>query len=218
MAPIRRFAAIGDIHAEDRRLEHVLAWLARHPLDAVLSVGDLCDGAGDLDRCITLLRTDNTLGVRGNHDRWFIDDPFRHVEARPATLAHLRALPVTRRVPTVRGDLLLCHGVGDHDTIRLHPDHDSSRTGAQTALEALLADPDLHLVVGGHTHKRMVRHFPRRAGPPLVFINPGTLHRDYPAGFAVVDLERRLVELHDLDERPGGALVIDLAETHALDP
>jgi len=39
-----------------------------------------------------------------------------------------------------------------------------------------------------------------------------------PAGFAVVDLERRLVELHDLDERPGGALVIDLAETHALDP
>ncbi len=30
--PCRRSAAIGDIHAEDRRLELVLAWLTRRPL------------------------------------------------------------------------------------------------------------------------------------------------------------------------------------------
>ena len=47
------------------------------------------------------------------------------------------------------------------ETVRVEP-------GAVVVVEGILvlADPDLHLVVGGHTHKRMVRHFPRRAGPP----------------------------------------------------
>ncbi|MBK7826296.1 metallophosphoesterase family protein [Nannocystis sp.] len=203
MIPTRRFAAIGDIHAEDRRLDVVLTWLKSQAVDAILSVGDLADGAGDLDRCCR-------GALWACAECWF-QDPFRHSEVGPAALRHLAELPPTRRLSTLRGDLLLCHGVGEDDMIRLRPGEDVGRAGlAQAALAVLLADTGLRIVVGGHTHERMVRSFPRQAGPPLVFINPGTLHRDFAPGFALVDLERGVVEFHDVDERPGSALAIGL--------
>ncbi|MBA3547183.1 MAG: metallophosphoesterase family protein [Nannocystis sp.] len=217
-APLRRFAAIGDLHGEDARLEFVLAWLSGQGIDALLSVGDLVDGAGNLDRCCALLTAHDALVVRGNHDRWLLEDPFAHQPGflTRDTLLFLRALPVTRRLPTLRGDLMLCHGVGDNDMVRLHPQDQETSRAATHALDVLLADPDLRLVVGGHTHRRMVRSFARPDGPPLLFINPGTLHRGYPASFAVVDLERGQVEFHEVLGEPGTAVVLEPAEVVAL--
>jgi hypothetical protein len=62
----------------------------------------------------------------------------------------------------------------------------------------------------------MVRSFARPDGPPLLFINPGTLHRGYPASFAVVDLERGQVEFHEVLGEPGTAVVLQPAELIAL--
>lgn len=217
-APLRRFAAIGDLHGEDVRLEFVLTWLSGQGIDTLLSVGDLVDGAGSLDRCCTLLTAHDALVVRGNHDRWLLEEPFAHEPGflTRDTLLFLRALPVTRRLPTLRGDLMLCHGVGDNDMVRLHPQGQETSRAATQALDILLADPDLRLVVGGHTHRRMVRSFARPDAPPLLFINPGTLHRGYPASFAVVDLERGRVEFHEVLGEPGSAVVLAPAEVVAL--
>jgi predicted phosphodiesterase len=217
-APLRRFAAIGDLHGEDLRLDVVLTWLSGQGVDTLLSVGDIVDGAGSLDRCCALLTAHAALVVRGNHERWLLEEPFAHQPGFLArdTLCFLRALPVTRRLPTLRGDLLLCHGVGDNDMVRLHPQDRETSPAATRALDVLLADPDLRLVVGGHTHRRMVRSFARPDGPPLVFINPGTLHRGYPASFAVVDLERGQVEFHEVFGEPGSAVVLEPAEIVAL--
>ncbi|HEY0139056.1 MAG TPA: metallophosphoesterase [Nannocystis sp.] len=68
MAPdrLRRFAALGDLHAEDERLAHVLTWLKGQQVEALLSVGDIVDGAGDLDRCCALLAAHAAIVVRGN--------------------------------------------------------------------------------------------------------------------------------------------------------
>jgi hypothetical protein len=55
IAPLRRFAVLGDLHAEDARLERVLTWLSGQQVEALLSVGDIVDGAGSLDRCCELL-------------------------------------------------------------------------------------------------------------------------------------------------------------------
>ena len=213
-APLRRFAAIGDLHAEDRRLEFVLTWLLTQRINAILSVGDLVDGAGDLDRCCALLTDHHALVVRGNHERWLLEEPFAHEPGflTRATLLFLRALPITRRLPTVRGDLMLCHGVGDNDMVRLHPeDHDTSRA-ATHALAPLLADLDLRLVLAGHTHRRMVRSFARPHAPPLLFINPGTLHRGYPSSLAIVDLERGHVEFYELFDGPDASFHLETAE------
>lgn len=173
-APLRRFAAIGDLHGEDLRLEFVLTWLSGQGIDAVLAVGDLVDGAGSLDRCCALLTAHAALVVRGNHDRWLLEEPFAHQPGFLArdTLRFLRALPVTRRLPTLRGDLLLCHGVGDNDMVRLHPQAHETSPAATHALDLLLADAALRLVVGGHTHRRMVRSFARPDGPPAGLPQP----------------------------------------------
>lgn len=225
MTPLRRFAVLGDLHAEDERLALALTWLESQAVDAILSVGDLADGDGDLDRCCLLLQAGGVLGVRGNHDRWLLTDELRDlahaqrgVHLAPPSLAFIAALPPTRRLATARGDLLLCHGVGDDDMIRLRPNHQGYAIASNLALAALLADPSLRLAVGGHTHQRMVRSFARPAGPPLVFINPGTLHRDDDSGLAVVDLERGAVDFFDMVEESGGALRLRAAETLPLDP
>lgn len=217
-APLRRFAAIGDLHGEDVRLDAILTWLSGQGIDTVLAVGDLVDGAGSLDRCCALLTARDALVVRGNHDRWLLEEQFAHEPGFLVreTLLFLRALPVTRRVPTLRGDLLLCHGVGDDDMVRLHPQDRETSPAATRALEVLLADADLRLVVGGHTHRRMVRSFARPGGPPLLFINPGTLHRGYPASFAVVDLGRGQVEFHEVLGEPGTGVVLEPAEVVPL--
>ncbi|MDC0720173.1 metallophosphoesterase family protein [Nannocystis bainbridge] len=220
---LRRFALLGDIHAEDRRLALALTWLKGQAIDAVLAVGDLADGDGDLDHCCALLAAHRVLGVCGNHDRWLLGDELRGlkhahqaVDLAPATLAYLAALPATRRLATVRGDLLLGHGVGPDDMVRLHAHHAGYDLAANFALADLLADPSLPLVAGGHTHHRMVRAFDRPAGPPLVFINPGTLHRDHDSGFAVVDLERAQVAYFDLVEQPDHSLAVRPAEVAPL--
>ncbi len=221
---LRRFALLGDLHAEDQRLELALTWLGRQALDATLAVGDIADGHGDLDRTCLLLRRHRVVGVRGNHDRWLLDGELRDLrlahladELTPPALAYLADLPATRRLPTLRGDLLLCHGVGDDDMVRLRPETSGYALTANLALGALLADPTLRLVVGGHTHLRMVRAFPRGSGPPLVFINPGTLHRDFDdPGFALVDLEAGVVRFHDILEGPTGQLELLATEEFAL--
>lgn len=218
-APLRRFAAIGDLHAEDRRLQFVLTWLLTQRIDAVLSVGDLVDGAGDLDRCCALLTDHHALVVRGNHERWLLEEPFAHEPGflTRATLLFLRALPVTRRLPTVRGDLMLCHGVGDNDMVRLHPeDQETSRAATNALAPFLNDDPDLRLIIAGHTHRRMVRSFARPDVPPLLFINPGTLHRGYPSSFAIVDLERNHVEFYELFTGPDASLHLQPAEVVPL--
>lgn len=211
---LRRFAALGDIHAEEERLAASLAWIAGQHVDAVLAVGDIVDGPGDVGRCCGLLRAHAAVVVRGNHDRWLLADEMRHYadaqrrdELDADTLAYLAALPRTRRLATVRGELLLCHGVGDDDMRRLVP----SSPGLEFDLDQL-GDPQLRIAVGGHTHERMVRTFPRPGGPPLTFINPGTLRAPQrshvPAcGFFVVDLAAGVVQVLDLVE-VGGVIAV----------
>jgi predicted phosphodiesterase len=188
---------IGDIHCEDRALEVSLAKLHEMGVDAVLTVGDIVDGFGDVDRTIALLVAHDVIAVRGNHERWFLANEMRQLgdathEVTDATRAWLETLPPTRELETARGKLLLCHGVGDDDMAVLTPD--SRGYGLQTALEPIRNRTDLALVVGGHTHQRMVRNL-----GPFTFINAGTLHRDFPASFGLVDLVEGRVTFFELD-------------------
>ncbi len=64
----------------------MLAAFADLSLDAVLCVGDVVDGGGDADRCCALLSAAAVSTVRGNHDRWFLEDTMRD----PGTLLRRR--------------------------------------------------------------------------------------------------------------------------------
>ena len=212
-----KFGLIGDIHAEDERLAAALAIFRRENVDRVLFVGDVVDGTGDVDRCCALLAAANALGVRGNHERWLLEDRMRmlpnatdRAALAPQSLAFLASLPRVREVPTARGLLLLCHGVGDDDMQRLRPDDEGYALQSNLALAALVDAKRFVFAVGGHTHERMVRRF-----GDLVFVNAGTLAHDHTPCCAIFDVGGASVAFFDLDDprspRPEEVIAIPVA-------
>ena len=206
-----KLGLLGDIHAEDERLAAALRVFKEHTTDAVLFVGDLADGLGDLDRCCALLEDARALGVRGNHDRWLIGDTMRtpsnsHHRSELAfrSVKFLESLPAVRDVVTPLGTLLLCHGVGEDDMCRLRPDDEGYALETNDELQKLVLAGRYALAVGGHTHERMVRRFGK-----LTFINAGTLARDHTPCCAVLDCVKRTVDFIELDD-PAAPLPSDV--------
>ena len=204
-----RIGVIGDVHCEDEVLSRLLDHFARQNLDAVLCVGDIADGAGDINRTCRLLEQHNVLTVLGNHDRWLLagelrDDP----DATPprvvsaTTRAFLEKLPPTLSFDTRAGKLLLCHGIDHDDMIAVKRDHLRYDLEHNSQLQRLLKQNRYRYMISGHTHQTMVRRLKE-----LTVINPGTLHRGYPQSAGLVDFELRELEFYDLSG--GGLRVVE---------
>jgi predicted phosphodiesterase len=198
---LRRFGAVGDIHAEDAFLAVALAHLGRQQVEQVFAVGDIADGRGDLDRCCRLLDRYDVVTVAGNHDRWLLAAQMRDLPGATATdslgeaaRSYLSALPRTRRVETIAGTLLLCHGLGENDMAKVGPDDEGYALEANDELQRIL-QTDVSIVVCGHTHRRMVRRF-----GALTVINAGTLHHGNRPGFLTADLETKIIQFYDVDD------------------
>ncbi|CAN5516472.1 hypothetical protein BH09MYX1_BH09MYX1_54470 [soil metagenome] len=204
---LSRCGLLGDIHTESGRLAHAIdLFRAISPaLDAILFVGDVVDGEGELEECVRLLRDANAIGVRGNHERWLLGGTMRDLphahraeHLAPSTVDFFRALPSTRRFETPLGAAMLCHGVDDEDMQRLRPGDDEWEIRQNLPFERLRRRGDVSLMMGGHTHERMVRDF-----GDLVVVNAGTLARECAdAGCAIVDFDRARATFHRfVDER-----------------
>jgi predicted phosphodiesterase len=196
-----KLGLVGDIHAEDERLDAAIAIFHEAHVDRILFVGDVVDGEGDVDRCCALLAASGAIGVRGNHDRWILEDRMRTLphahhkhELAPQSLALLSALPVTRDIKTPRGLLLLCHGVGGDDMQRLKPDDEGYALESNVALAELVDAKRWAFAVGGHTHERMVRSFGE-----IVFVNAGALVGHAPC-CAIFDVAHGRVTFFDLED------------------
>lgn len=198
MTVMRRVGAIGDLHCQDVRLQSALERCREQSVDRIVQLGDITDGPGDLDRCIDLLKAHDVLAIAGNHDRWSLqgsmrDLPHATMQLSETTREYLASLPPSALMPTTAGGALLCHGVGEDDMAFL--DADTRGYGLQSMmgeLRPLMEDPAVQLMLGGHTHRRMVR-----AMPGFVVINAGTLADNGPPGFIIVNFDARLVELFD---------------------
>jgi len=193
---------IGDIHAEDEILASVLDFLSTQPLDAILCTGDIVDGPGDPNRCATLLRGARVICVRGNHDRWLLEGSMRELPeaTHPAAVStelrdYLLSLSPVFAFDTPSGTALLCHGVGTNDMRRLTPDDDGYALQANVELQQLITENWHTYVIGGHTHRSMVRRV-----DSLTVVNPGTLLRRHQPGFAVADFSAGHVTPYSVDE------------------
>ncbi len=195
----RRIGAIGDLHCMDERLELALDALAAHEVDTIVQLGDIVDGPGDLERCIQLLREREVIAIAGNHERWFLGGELRTLHDATMTASddvrtYLTTLPRTRRIATVAGEVLLCHGVGADDMAMLEEEtRGYALQSMMPILREVMEDTRLAFMLGGHTHSRMVR-----AMPGFVALNAGTLCDNGPPGFLLIDFETRKVECYDI--------------------
>jgi predicted phosphodiesterase len=197
-----RIGAIGDIHCEHVSLEAVLRFLQGAGVDRIVSVGDICDGPGDLRRTVELLRGAQVEAVAGNHERWMLTWQMRSLPhaTRADTLdadteAWLSSLPRTRELATPQGPLLLCHGLGEDDMARVLPDDFGYALQVNQPLWDLVHARRWRYVIHGHSHQRMVRTF-----DGLTLINAGTLYREHAPCVALIDFARGEVLFHDVHE------------------
>jgi predicted phosphodiesterase len=200
---IRRFAVLGDIHAEDVRLEGALRAIASARVDAVLSVGDVVDGVGNADRAIELLASHGVITVRGNHDRWILHGGLLSDAERAqlgwsiasrmkaTSIEWLRKRPATETLDTIAGPLLLCHAIGEDDMTKLYASDPMSHDNED--VQDIVRTGRHRLVVCGHTHERWITRF-----DDVRWLNAGTLSERGNPGFLLVDLAARLARFYDV--------------------
>lgn len=177
-----RFATIADIHGNALALEAVLADIDRLGLDDVVNLGDVFSSPLDAAGTAKLLEGRNFPTVRGNHDRYLIEqnpadmgpsDRVAHDQLSQENLNWLGTLPVSL---TLWDDVYACHGTpwaDDHYWMEQVEPGGMIRQSNLTELEAELNEEASRasLILCGHTH------IPRtaRISSGALLVNPGAV-------------------------------------------
>jgi putative phosphoesterase len=219
---LRRAGVIGDVHGHSTLLEVALRFLShREDLDAILCTGDLpgTTANGDTDLCCRLLTQYEVLAVRGNHDRWSLENDTERVllgisdqwPLAPASIAFLKTLPTTREFDTAMGPLLLCHGTGEDDQTGVYPGDSGIALESNHQLNAIYSEGHIHVMIAGHTHQRMVRVLDHltlinaaavaceKSNSLPTRLSPGTALRRKNPTFSIADFENRFVQFYNID-------------------
>lgn len=199
-APLGRVGVLGDVHCSHERLQAALALFEREGVERVVCVGDLVDGPGSPNPAIELLDDRGILTVRGNHERWILQEELRDLpyanrlsELSDQAATFIRTLPATAELDTVGGLVLLCHGLADNDMAGVYPEHLPADLTANAPLQELLRSARYSYVINGHTHRRMVR----RVGT-LTIVNAGTLLESDAPCCVVVDFAAERAHYYSL--------------------
>lgn len=198
----RKVGVIGDVHAQDKRLEITIPFLREMGAETIICTGDVVDGPGDPNACIRLLEQHNVQTVRGNHDRWCLQDKARQVpdahlrdDLTEESLTYLASLPTQVEVDTIRGTLLLCHGIGDNDLRKVWPGTERMPIDRSVELDSLIAGGRYRFVVNGHMHFKTIIRF-----ESLSLINAGTISGIRWPGFSLIDFDKQLIDTFRFDE------------------
>jgi putative phosphoesterase len=164
-----KLAIISDVHADVHALQDALVHIERLGCDEIVCAGDLLDWGSFPEKTIALLRERRIPCIRGNHDRWAVQEG-RDASGWDLTLAattFLEALPTswTRTIEGVR--VAVWHARPRNDMNGIYPDASS------VELAAMLDRAEADVLVVGHTHVPFARYVDRR-----LVCNPGALLRD----------------------------------------
>ncbi|MDQ0454415.1 metallophosphoesterase family protein [Rhizobium paknamense] len=177
-----RFAAIADIHGNCLALEAVLADIAAQGIghDHIVNLGDCFSGPLEAGRTGDLLLLLDAVTVRGNHDRYLIEqeraamhasDAAAYDQLSPRHLQWLKALPVTR---IWRDTVFLCHANPKVDDVywleKVSPEG-KVHLNDRASIEALAEGIEQELILCGHSH------LPRavRLADGRLIVNPGSV-------------------------------------------
>jgi predicted phosphodiesterase len=211
---LRRIGVIGDVHACDERLTHLVGFLRAQALDQLVCVGDVVNGPGDPNACAALLDSAGVVTVRGNHDRWLLegqvplgDDVHRLEDLELPTIAFLRALPVSLELRGADGTpLLLCHGLLDNDMNSITADDYGYALETNDELQTLLGAGERRIVIKGHRHRPAIWRLKE-----LTLIDAGSLLACNPTCGVIIDIAAGTATPIAV-----GNTTVELADPHAL--
>lgn len=177
-----RFAAIADIHGNALALEAALADIDAQGITAIINLGDVFSGPLDAGSTARLLRERPMPTVRGNHDRYLIEqlpeamgpsDRVAYDQLAPQDLDWLRTLPFS--LSPFRG-VYACHAtplVDDQYWMERVRENGSIGQASLAEIEAQLNAEarQVQLILCAHTH--LARTVTLSSGALLV--NPGSI-------------------------------------------
>lgn len=175
-----KIAVVSDIHGNVLALEAVLADLKGEAPDVIVNLGDCVSGPLWPEETAAILRESNWPTVRGNHDRFLIEDPveklgptdvFAAERLSPDSFAWLETTQATIRL---NEEVFLCHGTPDNDNRYLTEKVEGPK-GHLPDEQALLADlkgETAPIICCGHTHIPRVIHL-HQTGQTI--LNPGSV-------------------------------------------
>jgi predicted phosphodiesterase len=109
--PNPKIGMMADSHGGYRALTGALTFFREYGCDAICHLGDICDSAHPetADRCVTLLRENKVLGIKGNNDHQVaVNHQGRRSDLlTPVTIAYLENLPLVMEL----GDAVLTHSL-----------------------------------------------------------------------------------------------------------
>ena len=220
MSSFSKVGVIGDVHAEDQHLERALLHLADAGAECLLCTGDVVDGTGDVERCVDLLKDYNVITVRGNHDRWMLEDRVRHIEDAHfvnelpnTTVQYLTELPLEASIDTGLGKLKLCHGVGRHDLRKIWPGTERLPVERCDHMDEIIEQGDYRLMINGHMHYRTLIHFEQ-----LTLMNAGTLKNRHRPGFSMLDCSQGTVTSFEFVDEVSGREEVHAVKSTPLHP
>lgn len=197
-----RIGVIGDVHAEDKRLDALIEFLNTQQLDIIFCVGDIVDGRGSVERCCELLKANRIRTTTGNHDRWCLQDINRSVAqaTMPATLSQqvrdfLLGLPEIQMIQTPAGMTQICHGLGNNNMASVRPIDSMDNIHDNLDLWKLYKTPRLRYIVNGHSHRPGVFVFNH-----LTVINAGAVNHDDIAAAVIIDFTNGQVDFYRSDD------------------
>ena len=199
---LRRAGLIGDVHCEVNKLRRVLELFRSANVDTVLQVGDICDGPGDLTQTIQLLQGANAVVVAGNHDRWLLAGEMRDLpDATPLASVsrdarkYLAGLHKMRTLASPRGNVMVCHGLGEDDMASVRPDDEGAALLSNEPLWCLIKSRKARFVVNGHSHRPMLRTI-----DGLTIMNAGALHPIHRPVCSIADFDSGQMQVYDVTD------------------
>lgn len=188
---MKRLAAIGDVHGNSLLLARAIEAARNSGAETIVCVGDVAGHPENTDRCCDLLKSNNVVTVRGNHDRWFLEaartEPAIASSVRATTLEYLASLPPIAHFGTLIGLGMVCHGVGKNDLGHFPVTFLESFLRRERRLGRV--PRECRMIIHGHSHRHEVR-----TCDDVTIISVGPLRDDGSMGCVVIQPADRTVE------------------------
>jgi putative phosphoesterase len=191
-----KLAVLADVHGDVHALRDALVQIEKLGCSQIVCAGDLIDWGPASEQTIALVREKRIPCIRGNHDRWTLQEgkDWSGTDLTSRAVGVLESLPEFWRRTIAGVRIVLWHARPGSDMDGIYADATSAELGG------MLDRADADVLIVGHTHEP----FCRPLGGGRLVVNPGAVLRDpaepgsvgSPGTFGVLELPSKRFVVH----------------------